>query len=94
MGLLRKQDHEAFKLFKNVVTFFPQVTRTDKMHFLVPGKILNKMVLKSALSKIFLAKPVFLPVSTGLYAQEGNLCVRCYLRVYSHCVADTPRLAA
>ena len=66
MGLLREQYHETFKLFKKAVTFFPQVTRIDKIHFHVPGKILKKMVLKSALSKFFLAKPVFLLVSTGL----------------------------
>ena len=64
--LLRKKYQEIFKLFKKAVTFFPQMTRIDKMHFLVPEKILNKMVLNSALSIFFLAKPVFLPVSTGL----------------------------
>ena len=70
MGLLRKQDHETFKLFKNAVTFFLQMRRIDKMYFLVPGKILNKMELYSALSEFFLARPVFLPVSTGLHGGE------------------------
>ena len=45
MGSLRKHYHETFKLFKTAVIFFPQMTRIDKMFFLVPGKILNKMVL-------------------------------------------------
>ena len=39
MGLLQKQDHETFKLLKNAVTFFPKMTRVDKMYFLVPGKL-------------------------------------------------------
>ena len=38
------------------------------MHFVVPGILLNKMMLISYLSKLFLSEPIFLPVSTGLMA--------------------------
>ena len=70
IGLMRNLTHQTLNLFKSAVTFFPQETRCDKMHFIVPWRILNKAILISSLSSFFFSQFMFL---AGFYWSKREI---------------------